>query len=100
MKSNLFLLSVLLLVMYACGVKSAQKTERAAPALSAAAQKGKNLYQDACGKCHLAYEPKSRTVERWNQVLEPMIKDKAKLSEADGKLVSAYVWESLGVQGK
>ncbi len=100
MKKNLLLIALLLLGLYACGVRSAQKSADGAPVLSANAQKGHELYATACGKCHAAHEPKSKTVERWEQVLEPMIKNKAKLSEADGKLVSAYVWESLGVAGK
>ncbi len=95
MKKNLLLVCLMLAGMYACGVKGAGKSD----ALSADAVHGKEIYTAKCGKCHPAFDVKSKPVDRWKQVLEPMIKDKAKLSEADGKLVSAYVWESLGVKG-
>ncbi len=69
-------------------------------ASSAELTSGKAIYMDKCSKCHPAFDVKSKSVDRWNQVLEPMIKDKAKLNEADGKLVEAYVWSELGVKGK
>lgn len=99
MKKNLFLVFCLLTALYACGVKSAQKSDAmsAHPADMAA---GKTLYMDKCSKCHPAFDVKSKSVERWQQVLQPMIKDKAKMNEADGKLVEAYVWNELGVAGK
>lgn len=96
MKKNLLIVFLFLTALYACGVKSAQKS--AAPAGDLAA--GKALYMDKCGKCHPAFDVKSKSVDRWNQVLAPMIKDKAKMNEADGKLVEAYVWSELGVKGK
>jgi ribosomal protein L31 len=92
MKKNLFLVFALLTALYACGVKSASKVS------SSDLASGKGLYMDKCGKCHPAFEVKSKSVERWNQVLVPMIKDKAKMNEADGKLVEAYVWNELGVK--
>lgn len=96
MKKNLFIVFTLLTALYACGVKSAQKSAANSTELAA----GKTLYMDKCGKCHPAFDVKSKSVDRWNQVLAPMIKDKAKLNEADGKLVEAYVWSELGVKGK
>ena len=95
MKKNLFLVFTLLTALYACGVKSAQKGAVSSADLAT----GKTLYMDKCGKCHPAFDVKSKSVERWNQVLVPMIKDKAKMNEADGKLVEAYVWKELGVKG-
>lgn len=101
MKKNLFLVFCLLTALYACGVKSAQKTSDATTtAPSAEAVAGKVIYQDKCGKCHPAFNVKDKSVERWNQVLKPMIVDKAKLNQADGKLVEAYVWSELGIKGK
>lgn len=99
MKKNLLLVALLISALYACGVKSAQKTSDAKPH-SADYAAGKTIYMDKCGKCHPAFEVTSKSVDRWNQVLQPMIKDKAKLNAADGKLVEAYVWEELGVKGK
>lgn len=101
MKKNFLLVFCLLTALYACGVKSAQKTSDATPpGPSAEAVAGKVIYLDKCSKCHPAFDVKSKSVERWNQVLQPMITDKAKLNEADGKLVEAYVWSELGVAGK
>ena len=94
MKKNLFLVFTLLTALYACGVKSARKTA------SAEVVAGKAIYLEKCSKCHPAFDVKSKPVDRWNQVLEDMIANKAKLSEADGKLVEAYVWSELGVKGK
>ncbi|MEK7257313.1 MAG: cytochrome c [Bacteroidota bacterium] len=103
MKFKLFLTVALLSLLYACGVKSAQKSQEKDQKLTAATatvspelMKGHELYQTNCSKCHPAFEVKSKPVERWQQVLEPMIKFKAKMSEEDGKLVSAYVWNELG----
>ncbi len=98
MKKNVFLVFTLLITIYACGVKSAQKSADAAHAADVAA--GKAIYQVKCGKCHPAHDVKSKSIDRWNQVLQPMIKEKANLSEADGKLVETYVWSELGVAGK
>jgi mono/diheme cytochrome c family protein len=98
MKKNLFLVLCFFSFLYACGVKSAQKSADRAPSAELAA--GKAIYTDKCGKCHPAFEVTSKSVDRWNQVLTPMIQDKAKLNEADGKLVEAYVWSELGVKGK
>ena len=98
MKKNLFLVFASLIAFYACGVKSAQKSADAAPSADVVA--GKIIYQDKCGKCHLAFDVKTKSVDRWNEVLQPMIKDKAKLNAADGKLVEAFVWSELGVNGK
>ncbi|MBI1225516.1 MAG: hypothetical protein GC192_09805 [Bacteroidetes bacterium] len=104
MKKNLFLAFLLLTALYACGVKSAQKTSEAKSSgevvNSAEYTAGQTIYKEKCGKCHPAFPVKEKTVDRWNQVLQPMIKDKAKLNEADGKLVEAYVWAELGVAGK
>ena len=96
MKKNLFLIFCLLTALYACGVKSAQKSGATATEVAS----GKTIYQDKCSKCHPAFDVKSKSVDRWNEVLQLMIKDKAKLNEADGKLVEAYVWNELGVKGK
>ena len=98
MKRNLFLVFCMFSFFYACGVKSAQKSEAAA--LSPEFAAGKAIYQEKCGKCHPAFDVKSKSVDRWNEVIHPMINDKAKLNEADGKLVEAYVWNELGVKGK
>ena len=98
MKKNLFLVFMLLTAIYACGVKSAQKAADTAPSPDFAA--GKSIYQDKCSKCHPAFDVKSKSVDRWNEVIHPMINEKAKLNEADGKLVAAYVWNELGVKGK
>ncbi len=103
MKKNLLLVFVLLTALYACGVKSAQKTADAKPEMvahSADYEAGKPIYLENCSKCHPAFDVKSKTVDRWNQVLQPMIQDKAKLNAADGKLVEAYVWGELGIKGK
>lgn len=100
MKKNVFLVFCLFTVLYACGVKSAQKSEAAAPAPTAEFTAGKTIYMDKCGKCHPAFDVKSKPVDRWNQVIHDMIHEKAKLNEADGKLVEAYVWNELGVKGK
>ncbi len=98
MRINLFIVCLLMTALYACGVKSAQKS---APTLSNADHAvGKTIYQEKCGKCHPVFDVKSKSVDRWSQVLQPMIKDKAKLNEADGKLVEAFVWNELGVKGK
>jgi cytochrome c len=67
---------------------------------SADYEAGKVIYMDKCGKCHPAFDVKSKSVDRWNEVLQPMIVDKAKLNEANGKLVEAYVWGELGIKGK
>jgi hypothetical protein len=93
MKKNLFIAFVLLTALYACGVKSASK------ASSSDLATGKSLYMGKCGGCHPAFDVKSKSVERWREVLHPMIQDKAKMNEADGKLVEAYVWNELGVKG-
>jgi len=95
MKKNIFIVFSLLTLLYACGVKTAKKAEASSTDLTA----GKTLYMDKCGKCHPAFDVKSKSLERWKQVLQPMIKDKAKMNEADGKLVEAYVWHELGVKG-
>ena len=104
MKKNLLLVVALIATFYACGVKSAQKSDAKASdttaALTGDLAKGKELYMDACGKCHPAFDVKSKPVDRWHAVLEPMIVDKAKMAPADGKLVEAYVWHELGVSGK
>ncbi|MBK8566301.1 MAG: hypothetical protein IPN76_23930 [Saprospiraceae bacterium] len=92
MKKNLMLVFAVLTALYACGVKSASKVS------SSDLASGKSIYMDKCGKCHPAFDVKSKSVDRWNQVLAPMITDKAKLNEADGKLVEAYVWNELGVK--
>lgn len=98
MKKNLFLVLCLFSFLCACGVKSAQKSAEKAPSAEFAA--GKAIYSEKCSKCHPAFEVTSKSVDRWNQVLTPMIQEKAKLNEADGKLVEAYVWNELGVKGK
>lgn len=102
MKKNLLLVFVLLTALYACGVKSAQKSADAKQEMAHSADydAGKTIYMDKCGKCHPAFDVKSKSVDRWNEVLQPMIKDKAKLNAADGKLVETYVWAELGVKGK
>lgn len=103
MKKNLLLVAVLISALYACGVKSAQKSGDASSkemAHSADYDAGKTIYMDKCGKCHPAFDVKSKSLDRWTEVLQPMIKDKAKLNEADGKLVETYVWAELGVKGK
>ncbi len=98
MKKNLFLVLCLFTFLYACGVKSAQKS--AEKNTSAKITAGKAIYTEECSKCHPAFEVTSKSVDRWNQVLTLMIQEKAKLNEADGKLVEAYVWNELGVKGK
>lgn len=102
MKKNLLVVVAVLATFYACGVKSAQKTGDATTSTTVSADhaKGKELYTAKCGKCHPAFEVKTKSVERWEQVLKPMIEDKAKMTPADGKLVEAYVWSELGVKGK
>lgn len=99
MKKHLLTVFIFLTALYACGVKSAEKTASTDEHLTPALAKGKALYKDNCSKCHAAFDVKTITVERWQQVLQPMIKDEAKMNEADGKLVEAYVWHQLGVKG-
>ncbi len=98
MKRNLLLVLVLITALYACGVKSAQKTADAEPSVDVTS--GMTIYKQQCSKCHPAFDVKSKSVDRWNEVLSTMISEKAKLNEADGKLVEAYVWNQLGVKGK
>ncbi|MCF8244471.1 MAG: hypothetical protein K9J37_07130 [Saprospiraceae bacterium] len=97
MKRNILLIVTLITALYACGVKSAQKTVVTEPSADAA---GMTIYKQQCSKCHPAFDVKSKSVDRWNEVLTAMINEKAKLNEADGKLVEAYVWNELGVKGK
>ena len=55
---------------------------------------GKAIYTANCGKCHKLFTPESKSVEKWEKVLPPMIK-KAKLDETRGLLVRAYVMANL-----
>lgn len=51
---------------------------------------GKNILHDDCAKCHKVFDPNSRTPEQWNAILRRMI-PKARLNEADARLVRAYL---------
>ena len=51
---------------------------------------GKMIFTGNCAKCHGIKEPETRTAAQWDKILNRMI-PKAKLNEADGKLVRAYV---------
>ena len=51
---------------------------------------GKVLFQGNCSKCHKLFEPGSRTVDKWENVLPRMAK-RSKLTEAQEGLVRAYL---------
>ena len=57
---------------------------------------GMELYTNNCGKCHDLPVISEHSRERWNKVLPPMIKE-AKLDEAQGANVTAYVNWQLGL---
>jgi cytochrome c5 len=51
---------------------------------------GKVLFQDNCGKCHKLFDPGSRTVDKWENVLPRMAK-RSKLTEIQESMVRAYL---------
>lgn len=51
---------------------------------------GKMIFTNHCGTCHKLKEPGSKNPEQWNKTVKRMI-PRAKLSDADGKLVRAYL---------
>ena len=55
---------------------------------------GQTIYTANCGKCHKLIDPASKSLDKWNAVLPPMIK-KAKLSDDQGELVRAYVMSNI-----
>ena len=57
---------------------------------SAKLEKGQQIYQSSCGKCHELYNPAMRTTESWLKIMRKM-GPKAKLENADYALVSAYL---------
>lgn len=53
-------------------------------------EEGKTLWQGNCGKCHKLFEPGSRSVEKWENVL-PRMSNRAKLNEQQAGMVRAYL---------
>ncbi len=51
---------------------------------------GKTIFENSCHKCHALPEPKAFTDEQWVGLVNSMA-PKAKLTEAQGKLVYDYV---------
>lgn len=63
-------------------------------ATDAQVAQGQTIYMSNCGKCHKLIRPMDKSLDKWNSVLPSMI-HKAKLSDADGALVRAYVMANL-----
>jgi cytochrome c5 len=53
-------------------------------------EEGKSLWQASCNKCHKLYDPASRTVGKWENVLPRMVK-RAKLNDEQAGMVRAYL---------
>ena len=51
---------------------------------------GKTIWQGACGKCHKLFEPGSRSVEKWENVLPRMV-NRSKLNDQQAAMVRAYL---------
>jgi len=62
----------------------------ATTATAAQLETGKSIYNAKCGTCHGLKDPTKYTQESWTHIMKSMI-PKAKLNEADGNLVTAYV---------
>ncbi|OSZ78503.1 hypothetical protein CAP35_09700 [Chitinophagaceae bacterium IBVUCB1] len=53
-------------------------------------EEGKTLWQGNCQKCHKLYQPETRTVGKWENVL-PRMNKRAKLTDEQAALVRAYL---------
>ena len=52
--------------------------------------KGKIVYQDNCGRCHMLYTAESRTLKQWERIL-PEMYAKGKIAVEKAHLIDAYV---------
>lgn len=51
---------------------------------------GKTLWEGNCNKCHKLFDPSSRTVDKWEDVL-PRMSKRAKLTDEQAGMVRAYL---------
>ena len=95
---NVFLLVAGVTVLMACKtglevVEEVESTEETTEMPTTPIGEGKVVLLTKCAKCHDAPDVDSYSKEKWNKVLNPMIK-KANLTEEEANNVTAYVyWE-------
>jgi cytochrome c5 len=53
-------------------------------------KKGKEIFDDHCGKCHAYKNPQTKNQAQWERIIPPMAK-KAKLDKTQEDLVLKYV---------
>lgn len=51
---------------------------------------GEALYEKKCQKCHELHSPSEYDMSQWDEIL-PVMKDKAKLTKSEYKLIHAYI---------
>ncbi len=56
--------------------------------------KGKDIYNNSCGKCHDLKKPEEFTFKQWKHILPEMC-EKSKLSADETALVKAWVYTNL-----
>lgn len=97
MKKMLLIFGVAATVI-ACSEKTAPTAVQAdpepdAPAMTADAEQGKDIFETSCTKCHGAKKIDNYSQEQWGNIL-PKMAVKAKLDASQTALVDAYIqWE-------
>jgi cytochrome c5 len=108
MKSKVLTLTILMVLLTACGTKmtvaEAPPSPPPPPSKEVSARdkifgdsalaQGKELYDNNCAKCHKWYEPKQFSKEEWKPILTRMQK-KAKLDDVQMASITNYIHSQL-----
>ena len=90
MKYRIIVLLLLEVVLNSCGPSKASIAKSELALLIAKQNKGKEIFENNCAKCHKLYDTKAYSIEKWHPILYDMQK-KAHLTDADMDKILAYI---------
>lgn len=94
MKTKIFAIIVLGILIYSCSPKVVPQSEPikevTSKPLSAAMNEGKGLYENNCAKCHKLYSPNDYSAIQWQPILLDMQK-KAKITDEQREKIYSYL---------
>jgi len=93
MKTKIIAIVLLGTLIYSCSPKIASVPvlpQAPEAPLTPELAEGKMVYENNCAKCHILYDAKDFTVEKWTPILARMQK-KAKISDEERDKIYAYL---------
>jgi cytochrome c5 len=90
MKFRLIVSLLSLVILNSCGPSKASIAKSELELLIAKQNKGKEIFENNCAKCHRLYDPKSYSIQAWQPILKKM-QFQARLQDADMDKILAYL---------